>query len=174
MPIKGRVAITGRPGVGKTTLVERLLERIPLSAGGMVTQEIRKCGHRVGFSVLDVASGEEGVLAHIHGRDGPKIGRYTVDLRSLEEIGVAAIRSAIHRRDLVVIDEIAPMELMSTAFVPAVEAALASDRSLLISTHAHVDHPIAHRVRQELTLFRIKLGNRDTVIGEIVQRFQTV
>ncbi|MBU0595226.1 NTPase, partial [Candidatus Bipolaricaulota bacterium] len=69
----------------------------------------------------------------------------------------------------VVIDEIGPMELACPEFVPAVERALASEKPLLISTHANADCAIAHRVRQELHLFRVKLGNRDGLIDEIVE-----
>jgi nucleoside-triphosphatase len=167
MAIKVRVAITGRPGVGKTTLIERLIARVPVTAGGMLTRELRVCGHRVGFSVTDLATGEQGTLAHVHHRDGPKVGRYTVDLASLERVGIAAINRALNDKELVVIDEIAPMELCSPRFVASVEAALASDRALLISTHAHADHPLAHRVRRELTLFRVRLGNRDRLVNEI-------
>jgi len=171
MPIKGRIALTGRPGVGKTTLIKRVLELIPLSAGGMLTEEIRVCGHRVGFSVFDIATGREGTLAHLHLSSGPKVGRYRVDVRALKEIGIAAIERAIENYDLVVIDEIGPMELSSPAFIPAVEAALESGRSLIISTHAHADVPIAHRVRRELTLLRVKLGNRDRLVGKILHTF---
>jgi len=168
MPIKGRIAITGRPGVGKTTLIERALEVTPDSAGGMLTKELRVCGRRVGFAVIDVATGTEGVLAHVHRRTGPRVGRYAVDVESLEQIGVAAILRAIRGKALVVIDEIAPMELLAPGFVPAVEAALTSDKALLISTHAHADHPLAHRVRRDLQLFRVKLSNRDALVNEIV------
>jgi len=171
MPIKGRIAITGRPGVGKTTLIERVLDRLPVSAGGMITVEIRKCGHRVGFAIRDVATGETGILAHVHHREGPNVGRYTVDLKSVRETGIGAIDRAIASAGLVVIDEIGPMELASPEFIPAVERALASDKSLLISTHANADCPIAHRVRQDLDLFRVKLGNRDHLVDEIVDRF---
>ncbi len=65
-----QIVITGRPGVGKTTLIERVLAEISLDAGGMLTKEIRKCGHRVGFSVIDVDTKEEGVLAHLHQQQG--------------------------------------------------------------------------------------------------------
>ncbi|MEN6370152.1 MAG: nucleoside-triphosphatase [Thermotogota bacterium] len=168
MGFKGRIALTGRPGVGKTTLIERLLERLPVSAGGMLTKEIRVCGHRVGFAIVDVATRREEVLAHIHQRVGPKVGAYTVNLKSLEEFGIPAILRAIEGNDLVVIDEVAPMEMSSPRFVPAVEAALASPKGLLISTHAHADCPIAHRVRQELHLVRVRLGNRDELVDSIL------
>jgi nucleoside-triphosphatase len=174
MPIKGRIAITGRPGVGKTTLIERVLEATRLRAGGMVTREIRVCGRRVGFAVTDVATGVEGVLAHIHRPGVPKVGRYTVDTESLENVGVAAIHAAIRDAELIVIDEIAPMELCSPAFPPAVEAALESERALLISTHANANHPVAHRVRRELTLHRVRLNNRDELVREILEALQTV
>lgn len=136
-----------------------------------MTREIRVCGRRVGFSVIDVATGEEGVLAHLHRRDGPKVGRYTVDLPSLERIGIAAIHRAVRDKELVVIDEIAPMELASPRFAPAVEAALAGDLALIVSTHANASHPLAHRVRRELTLFRVRLANRDRLVDEIAQAF---
>ncbi len=163
-----RIAITGRPGVGKTTLIEHVLERIPLRAGGMMTKEIRKCGHRIGFSIIDIGTKEEGVLAHLHQRQGRRIGRYTVNLHDLEQIGIAAIRSAIREKELVVIDEIAPMEVSSPAFLPVVEEALASGKPLIISTHAHLDHPLVHRIRREFTLHRVKLGNRDRLVETIV------
>ena len=138
----------------------------------MLTREIRKCGHRVGYAIVDLASGEEAVLAHTHHRNGPRIGKYTVDVAALERVGIPAIYRAVEQGHTVIIDELAPMELCSEAFVPAVEAALASGCSLIVSTHAKLDHPLAHRVRQELKLFRVKMSNRDQLPTEILQRFR--
>jgi len=73
-----------------------------------------------------------------------------------------------------VIDEIAPMELTSALFLPAVEAALRSEKSLLLSTHAHLDHPLVHRVRQELDLLRVKLSNRDALPALILEKFRAL
>jgi nucleoside-triphosphatase len=171
MGIKERVAITGRPGVGKTTLIERVLAEVPLSIGGFIGKELLVCGHRVGFTLTDLATGQEGVLAHIHQRLGPKIGRYTVNLDTLEGIGIPAILSAVASKDLVVIDEFAPMELASPQFLPAVESALGSDKALIIATHATLDHPMVHTIRRELPLFRVKLSNRDRLVGEILAVF---
>jgi nucleoside-triphosphatase len=165
--IKGRVAITGRPGVGKTTLIERVLAAVHADAGGFLTREVRKCGHRVGFALIDLATGDERMFAHV-GSGSDKVGRYAVDSGVIEEVGVPAILDAVARRELVVIDEIAPMELRAPSFVAAVERALASDRALLISTHAHATEPIADRVRQELNLVRVRLGNRDALVEQVV------
>jgi nucleoside-triphosphatase len=169
MTIKGRVAITGRPGVGKTTLIERVLPLIHLSVGGFVVKELSVCGHRVGFALTDLATGRSGTLAHIHQPSGRKIGRYTVNLQTMEELGVPAVESAIRFCDVVVIDELAPMEMTNERFAPAVESALASSKRLLISTHATFDHSLLHRVRQELHLVRVKVGNRDGLESKLAE-----
>jgi len=171
MTIKERIVITGRPGVGKTTLIERVVSKLSLPVGGMITKEIRKCGHRVGFSVIDVATGQEGILAHIHQQSGPKIGHYRVNLHDLEQIGIAAIDRALAAGTLVVIDELGPMELTSREFIPAVERVIESDVPFIISTHANLDHPLIHRLRQEFTLYRVKMGNRDQLVERIRQEF---
>ena len=171
MTIKERIVITGRPGVGKTTLIEKVIAELSIPVGGMITKEIRKCDHRVGFSVIDIATGAEGILAHIHQQNGPKMGRYRVKLRDLEKIGIAAIDSALSNGTLVVIDEIGPMELTSSKFIPAVERVVESDVPFIICTHAKLDHPLIHHLRQAFTLYRVKLGNRDELIELIRQEF---
>ncbi len=167
MAIKGRVAITGRPGVGKTTLIESVLSVVPATVGGFLTKEIRKCGHRIGFALVDLGTGEECLFARAGASGGARVGRYAVDVGAIERVGVPAILHAIETKDLVVIDEIAPMELRAPGFVAAVEKALASDRALLIATHAHATHPIADRARQELRLVRVRLGNRDALVDTV-------
>lgn len=171
MTIKERIVITGRPGVGKTTLIEKVISKLSIPVGGMITREIRKCGHRVGFSVIDLATGNEGILAHIHQTSGPKMGRYRVNLHDLEQIGIAAIDSALAAGSFVVIDEIGPMETTCPAFIPAVERVIASDAAFIISTHGKLDHPLIHRLRREFSLYRVKLGNRDELVDRIRQEF---
>jgi nucleoside-triphosphatase len=165
-----KIGVTGHPGVGKTTLVKRVLEASPLRAGGMVTEEIRKCGVRVGFLVRDVATGRAGYLAHLHHCDGLKFGRYRLCLEDLEEIGAAAIERAIEEAELVVIDEVGPMELRSPRFVAAVEKALRADKHLLVTVHRASNHYLAYRIRHEVNhLIRLTQSNREEKIAEVLQ-----
>jgi len=62
--------ITGSPGVGKTTLLLRIVEALKAkgySVGGMVSREVRSCGARVGFEIIDLADNtKRGWLAHVN------------------------------------------------------------------------------------------------------------
>ena len=164
-----RIAITGQPGVGKTTVCRAVAGRLDRSTGGMVCSNIIEEGRRVGFELLDLQTGVKGVLAHIRG-GGPSVGKYHVNMPDLDKIGVRAILSAL-ATDLIVIDEIAPMELKSQRFVQAVEGALVSDRDMLVVLHQRSTHPLAERIRAEFDLITVTKDNRDVIADEIAGRF---
>jgi nucleoside-triphosphatase len=173
-----RVAITGPPGVGKTTVCRAVVDRLGRSTGGMICSDITergsgerdRGGRRAGFELLDLQTGVKGVLAHIRG-DGPRVGKYHVNLHDLDRIGVSAILSAVGT-DLIVIDEIAPMELTSQRFIRAVEEALASDKDMLVVLHQRSAHPLAERIRAEFDLITVTRDNRDVIADEIAGRFE--
>ncbi|MBA7574028.1 hypothetical protein ES708_15830 [subsurface metagenome] len=56
------VLLTGRPGIGKTTLIKKVIDMTSLSKGGFYTEEIREAGQRVGFS-LTTLDGRKSMLA---------------------------------------------------------------------------------------------------------------
>jgi len=170
-----KVGVTGNPGVGKTTLVLRVVEGVPLKCGGMVTLEIRKVGRRVGFSVRDILTGKEGVLAHLHLTQGPRMGRYRINLKDLDEVGAAAIERALEEADLVVVDEVGPMELHSPRFIRAVERALEADKHLLVTVHRRSNHHLAYLVRHRVDRYiRLTVSNRERMIQEVIDLFSHV
>lgn len=138
----------------------------------MITEEIRKCGYRVGFLLRDVATGQEGLLAHRHLCTGPEFGKYRICLRDLEEIGAAAIERALEEAELIVIDEVGPMELKSPRFISAVERALASNKHLLVTVHRASNHHLAYRIRHEVDhLIRLTQSNREEKTAEVIRLF---
>ena len=131
------VLVTGRPGVGKTTAVLKAVEELRRSGyavGGFVTREVRVEGRREGFIMVDLAKGEQAYLARV-GEGRPRVGRYVVFIHELERLGVPAILNAIEQADIVVVDEIGPMELLSQKFKRAVLKALESSKPVLATIH---------------------------------------
>ncbi len=161
------VLITGRPGCGKTTLIERLANRLGDRAGGFLTREIRREGRREGFEILTL-DGRRGILAHEALASKLRVGRYGVDLAALESIGVAAVRDALAAGRLVVIDEIGKMELASSAFRAVVSEALDSPRPVLATIHAYA-HPFtdALKCRSDVRLLELTPFNRSAVENEV-------
>ncbi len=167
-----RIAITGTPGVGKSTVCRNVLKELTCSYGGMTSADIRVEGERVGFEIRDIATGKQGILAHKEGT-GPRVGSYHVNLADLNDIGVAAIRNA-HRFGLIVIDEIAPMELKSPEFIKAVGEALDSGKNMLVVLHRRSGHPLAERIRKEFEVYTVTIENRESLAKEIACRMNKV
>jgi nucleoside-triphosphatase len=164
-----RIAITGSPGVGKSTVCRNVLERLKCTYGGMVSADIRVKGERVGFEIKDIATGKLGILAHRQGT-GPRVGSYHVNIEDLNNIGVAAIRNALSSSELVVIDEIAPMEFKSPEFIKAVEKALDSGKNMLVVLHQKLTHPLAERIRKEFQVYTVTKENRETIVPEMANK----
>ena len=154
--------LTGPPGCGKTTVVERVVAMLPSeAAGGFLTRELREGRRRVGFEVRTL-DGERAVLAHVGLRSRFRVGRYGVDLASFERVGVAALERAIAAGRLIVVDEIGKMELFSERFRRAVLAALEAALPVL-ATIALRSHPWcdAVKARPDVELWEVTPENRD-------------
>lgn len=173
---KINVFVTGRPGVGKTTLVMKVLDEVRkhgFRVGGFISREERTGGSRTGFIMIELATGEHAYLARV-GAGAPRIGKYVVLIDNLERLGVKAIMSAIASADLVVIDEIGPMELLSQAFKKAVVQALDSPKSVLATIHYRArDDPFGRVVlsRNDYLTFTVTESNREhlyTQVGRLI------
>lgn len=113
----------------------------------MVSREIRQRGVRVGFSLEDVLTHESGILAHVDQKDGPRIGKYRVNLNDIERVGATAIIRAAQDSDLVIVDEIGPMELHSMPFIHAVRIALASPKHFVGTIHKRATHSLVTEIK---------------------------
>lgn len=156
-----KIIITGDPGAGKTTLVESVLGKIRARAGGFYTREIREGGERKGFKIITL-DGEEAVLAHVDFTDTPRVGKYGVDVSVVDRVAVPGIEHAILKNEIVVIDEIARMELLSKRFCDVVAQALDSPHAVVATAHTF-PHPFtdAIKARPDVTLVHITVGNRN-------------
>lgn len=174
MKAKKNVLITGRPGVGKTTLIRRVLGALAVDAGGFYTHEIRERGARVGFAITDLR-GASGILAHVDRRGGYRVGKYGVNSEDLERIGIPAVREAVLRSRLVVMDEIGRMELCSRAFQDAVLEALGSPVPVLGTIQDRKNSFLdAVRARDDVEIVRVDEANRDRLVEDLVERVRAL
>jgi nucleoside-triphosphatase len=168
-----KLLITGRPGSGKTTLIKRMVEKLPPPAGGFYTEEIREHGTRVGFKIVTL-DGNEAVLAHVNFTGPERVSKYGLDLRSLDNVGVKAIYAAVAARRLVVIDEIGPMEIRSAAFRDAVIEVLENDIPLLATIFARpLPFTDKLRRRRDVTVMELRSDNRANLLPELLNKFSS-
>ncbi len=161
------VLLTGRPGVGKTTVLRRVLEHLPVRAGGFYTEEIREGGRRLGFAVV-TTGGRRAVLSHVDLRSPHAVGRYRVSVEAIEAVAVPALLEALRSADLVVVDEIARMELCSPRFAEAVRAVLDGPRPVLgVIQAARLPFLDEVRRRPDVRLMEVTAANRDDLPGWI-------
>ena len=124
------VLLTGRPGVGKTTLIQKWVASRPGRCGGFYTQELRESGTRVGFEIVTL-DGKRALLAHVRRPGPPRVGKYGMYVDHVQTVAVPAIERAVGAAEWVIIDEIGKMELLCDAFRTAVLRAVASPLPVL-------------------------------------------
>ncbi|KPK65591.1 MAG: hypothetical protein AMK73_02510 [Planctomycetes bacterium SM23_32] len=167
MPNVKNIFLTGRPGVGKTTVILRVVELLDFDVGGFTTREMRRDGGRIGFRIEDL-EGNGAVMAHVHTPSPLKVGRYGVDAGAVELVGVRAVRQAVAMGRPVIVDEAGRMELAVPAFVRALQTALDAPAPVLGTMHRRRD-PVTNaiRARADTTVIEVTRANRDELPGRL-------
>ena len=162
------ILICGPPGVGKTTLIKKILKNINLKAGGFYTEEIRERSNRVGFKIISLDN-QEGILAHIRVKGMKRVGRYGVNIYDLENIGVKSLSQALRDDDLIIIDEIGKMEIFSDKFKEKVLDCLHSEKFVLATIGIGGDKYISRiKERNDVTVFKMNRENGDELMDKVL------
>jgi nucleoside-triphosphatase len=160
--------ITGPPGCGKSTLIEKVVRRIDTPVTGFYTREIRENRRRVGFEIISL-QGDRGVLAHVNLKSPVRLGRYGVNLADLERIAVPAMIPT-KRDEIVVIDEIGKMECFSHLFRETLERTLDSAHYVIGSVAKKGDRFIELiKNRADVVLITVTEHNREALVGRVLE-----
>ena len=167
--------MTGPPGIGKTSVLRRVVPELKnrdYDVGGMICREVREGGLRVGFEIMDLSTGQRGWLAHVNQSTGPKIGKYRVNLTDLDVIGAGSILDALQNADILAVDEIGPMELLSPAFSNALLKAVESSKPLLGTIHYRLSNSLVDRIkmREDTEILKVTYENRENLQNLIVDK----
>lgn len=169
IPGSRHLLLTGKPGCGKTTVIQKAVEGRN-DAGGFYTGEVRRGGKRTGFSITTL-DGRNGILAGTDIDSAINLGRYGINVPDIDGVAASSVEAAIRDEGtrVIVIDEIAAMELASERFRKAVTLALASGKKVL-GTIQKRSHPFLDgiRSRPDVSVVEVNAGNRYELTGSVV------
>jgi len=170
---KKNILITGLPGVGKTTLIQKFAQELKGSHPvGFYTAETRERGTRNGFELVSL-DGRRGVLSHAGMKSHQRVGKYRVDV-----IGFDALLDSIPffdpLRRLIIIDEIGKMECFSDKFRKLLKALLDSEKVVIATIALKGEGLISEiKAREDVKLYEITRSNRDSLLGEILKALKS-
>jgi len=169
------ILLTGRPGVGKSTLIARVLTHADVCARGFYTRELRTPAGREGFEAITL-DGRRVILAHIDLKGPHRVGKYGVAVSRFETEVVPAIQTAYGEPgELIVIDEIGRMECFSALFRQTVQEALESTARVLGAVGLQND-PFLRTVRErrDVSLIEVRRDNRDVLFERLLRIMEAV
>jgi nucleoside-triphosphatase len=165
--------LTGRPGVGKTTVVRKVATALAgRRLGGFYSAEIREGGVRRGFR-LATFDGEDAVMADVERRGPPRVGKYGVDVAVVDGLSARAlaVRDDI---DVYLVDEIGKMECLATGFVTAMRTLLDSSKPVVATIAARGPAFAAEvKARPDVELLTITPTNRDDIPARVLRWLAT-
>jgi nucleoside-triphosphatase len=167
------ILITGLPGVGKTTLIRKLVKHLAEhNPAGFYTEEIRDAqGTREGFRLVTLC-GRQLVLSHIRHPGPYRVSRYGVDVHGFEQL-LAELDLRHAQSRLIMIDEIGKMECLSRKFEEEVTR-LMDAPNVLVATVALKGEGFIRQVknRPDCRLVTVTRENRDSLVNDLLSEVQ--
>jgi nucleoside-triphosphatase len=163
------VLLTGEPRVGKTTALKKIIEKIGKSnCIGFYTEEIRNEFDRVGFDCVSL-DGRRKRIADINSHSSIRMGRYRIDIEAFEDIALQVISRSSSSDKVIIIDEIGPMQLLSTKFKEEINN-IVTGSNCVIGTIFYGKHPYVDEIKKisGINIFTITSENREKILEDIL------
>ncbi len=168
-----KILITGFPRVGKTTLINNLIVNLNKSAVGLITNEIREKGKRIGFNIMTLSGLEYPLASKLNHSSKYRVSSYGVYVENIDKIiNQLELEMQNSDYDIVIIDEIGRMELFSGPFKRFLENCL--DTKEVLGSIMLNDNQYTKRIkeRSDTVLFHLTRENRLVLEKKIMEMLQ--
>ncbi|MCS6876151.1 MAG: NTPase [Aquificaceae bacterium] len=167
-----KIVITGEPGIGKTTLIKKLVRALDDKAIGFWTEEVRdqKTNKRTGFRVVNT-DGESMLFASKTFVSKHLVGSYGVNVQRFESVALPVLERSLKENKIVVVDEVGKMELFSKPFRDIVKKLIDDQKKSMVLTIPIRDvHPLVSEIRRlrGAVVMQITKENRENVLEDII------
>lgn len=183
-----KIALTGRPGVGKSTILLKLREQLKsiLTLYGCIVEEVRDdiLNQRTGFNLNYFSENRIESLAKTVAPDGEHIdgthkyqrmSKYYVDMDEICFDMIPYIKYlATLQRSNVLFDEVGKMQNMAEDFLPVITELLKSDNNIVYTVVYNDCETWATQFKDKSKYFVLEITeeNREFIPGLIVRMLQ--
>jgi len=158
------VLITGKPGCGKSTLINEIIKRLEdKKIAGIITPEIRKNSARYGFKIIDLKSKEEDILASVNIKTKFRVSKYFVNIEGIDKI-VDKFLISFEDAEYIFIDEIGTMELYSKKFGELLNKIFSSNKKIVAVIHRN----LINNYKDKGIVYYLEKENFDEVLNKIL------
>ncbi len=121
--------------------------------------------------ITDLSSGQEDWLAKKESGTGPRVGSYIIVSDNLEQIGVSALERSINgAADLVIVDEIGPMEMTSTSFRDNISRILNGRKTVVATVKFGSRYPEVENTWRKSLHWEITKENRESIYRRVIRQ----
>lgn len=174
------ILLTAEPRTGKSTAIKKIIKLIGKeNCGGFYTEEVRENGDRIGFNCVTL-DGEVCRIAdlsfdsdiRVQSKTNPELS-YGVSIENFENIALESVRQALIDKDVIVIDEIGPIQLYSKKFQELILEVVSSSK-VLLGTIFYNSHPEVDRYKNinGVNIRLLTLENRDIMTEDIASNLK--
>ena len=155
------IFITGPPGIGKTSLIKRLIKDLgPLIVRGFFIEEIIENNVCKGFRVVTMELRDQ-ILGHVYIEGPHRMAGFGINVEGFEKLVLPQLKIA-QEVDLYIIDEIGRMECLSGKFCEQVKQIMNSPIPL-IATLAGSEIPDMFHLknRKDVSVLQVTQKNKE-------------
>ena len=169
-----KILIRGKPGIGKTSVIKKLLPKLEEKIENIVgfyTEEKREFNKRTGFDIVEI-NGERIPLARIDSPKRTKIGRYGVFVENIDIVSerfLKRVRYCKHKSTIFIVDEFGKMEFLSLRFVELTKEIFTKDCNLIGTIPVYPIKYLQPFLTSDIHLLEINQYNRDLIPAEILK-----